>query len=489
MSPRPTPRALLVLLGVLVIDVARAATAPPPDPTLRRQDFTADPGWDAHRNRLVPDPPPVTRQDFGYRETNRAGGRRAGEVGGRVQRSAAPAMYAKVIPEKTLNDRLEASGRFAVTFDDNGANVLFGWFRDDARGWRTPNSLVLRLDGNGGKYWVFFEYCTRHWLAGGKGCFEGEQYQRTKTPPIPIDGKPHDWALKYDPDGNDGNGLITFTLDGRPYTLPLEPGHKADGATFNRFGLLNQMTTGGTMEAYFDDVTVSGETFTFDQDPGWEGRGNRGEFPDRVRRPLQDFGYSPKTNHAGGKPGEVGGLVWRDEHPAWYADRVGPLSLGDDELFASGTVAFTAAGSDSGVYLGWFDSKSKAAKLDPPDRDAQRNLLGVLIEGPSRIGHYFRPAYRASDGEGVTASDGPVIRPDGRVHRWSIRYTPKGADGRGRITVTFDDQTQTLELVEGHRARGATFDRFGLFNHQSGGNYVNVYLDDLTYTAKPSPRQ
>src|SRR5205807_9179586 len=134
-----------------------------------------------------------------------------------------------------------------------------------------------------------------------------------------------------------------------------------------------------------------------------------------------DFGFSADTSHAGGKgnkPGELGGLIWRGGGPAWYADRVGPLSLAKDELFASGTVAFTGAGSDSGVYLGWFDSASrKALPAKKPktesEQSPQKNLLGIFIEGPSRIGHYFRPAYRTPGREGVTAKAGPVIRPDG----------------------------------------------------------------------------
>jgi hypothetical protein len=30
---------------------------------------------------------------------------------------------------------------------------------------------------------------------------------------------------------------------------------------------------------------------------------------------------------------------------------------------------------------------------------------------------------------------------------------------------------------------GATFDRFGLFNVPEGGLFVEIYLDDLNYTA------
>jgi hypothetical protein len=459
-------------LALLVALVARRAPA--------QQSFDRDPDWEGFRNRLVPDKAKVTRQHFGYRPTNKAGGTKSGEIGGWVERSMTPAYYAKPIPAKTLNDHLTASGRFAVHRDESNTGTLIGWFNDKAsRGWRTSDSLTLRIDGNGGKYWVFFEYGTSDWMTGGMGCFEGEAYQTTKTKPFAADGTPHDWSLLYDPAGA---GTITLTLDGTEYHLTLGDGHKARGATFNRFGVFNQQTTGSGMEVYFDDLAVDGERFTFDEDPKWVGTGNDVEFQDRALRPLHDFGFSP-TRFAGGRAtGEIGGLVWRDERPAYYADRVGPLSL-DDRLSASGKVAFTAAGSDSAVYVGWFDSASKRADVSGRTGYPQKNFLGVMVEGPSRIGHYFRPAYGCSDGEGAFPGDGPVIRPDGQAHDWSIGYDPAAAGGNGRITVTFDGKDQAFDLRPGDRRRGATFDRFGVFNLQRGGNHVVIYLDDLAYTA------
>jgi hypothetical protein len=478
-------RAMGVLLaGVVVLGIVRAPGAEPQEPRgLRTADFTNDPKWDSFRNRLVPQRPRITKQDFGYRTTNRAGGKKAGEIGGRVQRSTTPATYAMPIKEITLNDRITASGRFSVTFDDNGNGVLLGFFNSKlSRGWRTNHSLALRLDGNGSKYWVFYEYGTRNWLTGGAGCFEGEAYQKTPTKPFPSDGTCHDWSLNYDPDGDGGNGLMTFVLDGKSYELKFAPGHRKDGATFDRFGIWNHQTTGGTIEAYFDDMVVNGQEYNFDEDPKWEGRGNQIEFADRVLRPLQDFGYSASSSNAGGKGGEIGGVIWRGAGPAFYADRVGPLSL-EDELFASGTIAFTGAGSDSGAYIGFFDAASKKANDKPDGREPQANALGILIEGPSRIGHYFRPAYGASNGEGIIADSGPIIRPDGQMHRWTMHYSPKG---NGRITVTLDDQTTHLDLKEGHRKAGARFDRFGLFNLAVSGHYVTVWLDDLSYTEEGS---
>jgi hypothetical protein len=421
---------------------------------------------------LLPNPLPVTRQDFGTRTL--ASGP---AIGGWVQRSLTPAWFAKIIATRTLTNKLSASGKFAVTNDLGGSGVLFGWFNESSRGWRTPNSLIFRIDGNGGRYWVFYEYGTRNWLTGGGGCFEGDRYQTTPTKPLPADGTVHTWSLSYDPAGVNGSGVMTFVLDGKTYTQTLLPGHKEDGAEFNRFGIFNVQTTGSGMDVFFSDLVLDGEAVDSRSNAGWEGRGNKVEFPDRTLRPYHDFGWS-STSKAGSKPGELGGIIWRDENPAYYASKVGPLTL-EDELFASGKIAFNGAGSDSGVYLGWFDSRSKTNKVVSDHEQAPRNMLAILLEGPSRIGHYFRGAYRTRTGDGVLDDNGPIIRPDGRVHEWSIHYSPAA----GTIAVKLDDGTATLVLKPEHRKHGASFDRFGLFNLQVGGHFVDIAIDDLTYSS------
>lgn len=465
------PLAHRFFVAVISVSIVSAGAQAAPQ---RFQDFNADPQWESFRSRQLPSPVPITRQDFGSRRTRRQGGRQA-EIGGRIQRSLTPAWFAKVIPRRTLNDKLSASGKFAVTQDESNAGVLFGWFHETSRGWRTPNSLVFRLDGNGGKYWVFYEYGTRHWLTGGAGCFEGDRYQTTTTKPFPADGSEHTWTLSYDPEGAQGRGGITFVLDGARYTLELAPGHREDGAEFNRFGMFNQQTTGGGMEAGFYELVLEGEPIDLNRESlagaGWEARGNRVEFQDRHLRPFHDFGWTG---------GAIGGVVWRDEKPAYYAATAGPLSL-NDELFASGKIAFHGAGSDSGVYLGWFHSGSKTNKVISDHEAPQSNLLAVLLEGPSQVGHYFRATYRTSKGNGVIPERGPILRPDGRVHEWSIRYSPQS----GRIDVQLDGEAQTLEVSPEHRRNGATFDRFGIFNLQVGGHFVDVTIDDLTYTTGP----
>lgn len=454
---------------------------------VHREAFDVDPGWEGFRNRLLPARFPVVRQEFGYRESHFAGGERTGEIGGTVCRAFRRAYYAQTIGPKSLDERLSASGRIAVKRADGGSGVMIGWFNhEQSQGWRTPSSLGFRVDGNGGKYWLFYEYGTAERGTGGAGAFEGDRYQTTKTLPFPADGTVHTWSLDYDPNSAEGRGLMKFRFDNDVYELPLAGGHKQQGATFDRFGIWNVQIGGDLLEMYLDDLRIDGVDESFDADPGWVGEGNGAVYEQRVIRPYHDVGYSD-TSHAGEERGEIGGIMFRDEQPMYYADRVGPYTL-DDELQASGKIVLNSAGADSAMMLGWFGAEAKRNKLSSELDERQTDYVGILIEGPSQVGHYFRAAYSTSKGSGGAPFDGgqvderPVIRPDGKVHSWSLHYDPAAAGGRGQITVTFDETTHHLDLKRGERAEGATLDRFGLFNLQVGGHHVEAYLDDVVYS-------
>src|SRR5262249_41393080 len=121
----------------------------------------------------------------------------------------------------------------------------------------------------------------------------------------------------------------------------------------------------------------------------------------------------------------------------------------------------------------------------PEHWQPQKSVLGILFEGPSQVGHYVRPAYATASGARGLTEDGPIIRPDGQSHRWAIQFAPDRAGGRGQIEVTFDGQSKKLDLAPGHREQGARFDRFGLITMQRGGHFLQLYVDDLRYTAGP----
>jgi hypothetical protein len=475
---------ILIFLGVICLQSLSLAAEPASVPP---ETFQTDPEWDGFRNRLDQERPQPAEQKFGYQSTNRAGGQAAGEIGGVVQRSSDAAFYAVRVEPKSLDEELHATGLLSVPVADGGSGVMVGWFKAPPLSWRTPNSLAFRIDGNGGKFWMFYEYGTSQWRTGGGGAFEGEQYQKTATLPFLADGKPHRWSLDYNPEAAAGRGAITFRIDDRTYHTALAKGHRADGAQFDHFGIWNVQTPGERMELYLDDLEVDGQSFSFDQDPDWDAERNDARYIERFVRPYHDFGYS-QTSNAGGIAGEIGGIVFRDERPSYYAAPLGPLSL-EDELVASGRFSLNKAASDSGVYVGWFDSASKRAKSTPDYQQPQSNYLAALIEGPSRAGHYFRPAYGTGDGRGQIAGETsslgrtwPVVFPDGKPHEFRIHYRPRAANSCGTIETTLDGVTDVFKLRQGDRERGATFDRFGIFNLQSGGHAVEIYLDELKFT-------
>jgi hypothetical protein len=438
----------------------------------KHDDFAADPHWKLFSTRKAPEEWPRVTQSFGYA---------AGQIGGIISRSTAPASYARIIKPKTLDQHLRATGKFRVTKNLGNSGVLFGWFKESSRGWRTPNSLVFRIDGNGPSFWMFFEYGTQSGFTGGKGCFKGDRYQTTPTKPFSADGAIHTWSLEYNPAGNENRGEITFVLDNLPWTLPLHEGARTDGGIFNRFGILNQQLSGDGVEAWFTDLTLDGERIDLSSDPNWEGRANKTNFTDKIVRPFDNAAWRA-TSLAGGAAGEIGGVFWRDDPPAFYAAPIGKLSL-DNELFAAGRIVMTGAAADSGVYIGWFNAASKTNRSVHDRSITQTNSLAIAIEGPSQVGHYFRAAAWNSAGEGILQLHGPVIGPDSKPRRWSLRYSPQGADGRGLITVTLDAAQTSIALPDRMRQKGAEFDHFGFFNFQPDGHYVQIFIDDLEYSA------
>ncbi len=460
----------------------------------RTERFDRDPHWDGHNNRAESTAPRTVRQDFGYSRTAHAGGK-PGELGGFISPAAEPAYYAKKIPAKTFNDALSASGTLACT--GRRFHALIGFFdAGSLNEWRTPNSIALRISGRGDVFYAWVEYATSRWRAGGdspQGFTVPDQARPGRTRPreFPAKGAVYRWSLAYDPRGNNGAGVITATVREYKAVCNLAAGHRADGATFNRFGLLTVMkhaAEGG--EVWLDDVRVNGRKEDFTADPGWEGRGNRRTYVTREVRPRFDFGYSP-THHAGGQgKGELGGLVFRGdcrypERMASYGDRLEPLTL-EKPLRASGRVCLRRGVTDSTVLIGFYHSRESLRSNPSQSAGLPKDFLGVVIDGPSREGFYFAPAYRTGGaGQGHAAGKGtPYIYPDGSSHPWSLEYSPAGAGGRGQITVRLGTHAVHLDLKKGDRAAGARFDRFGIVTTWVDGNGQQVYFDDLTYTCK-----
>src|SRR5262245_57308089 len=207
----------------------------------RTQRFDRDPGWDGQNNRVTKIKPVEVKQDFGYRKP--------GEIGGLLTSAAEPAYYAKKIAPATFDDTLSASGTVACS--GRRSHFLIAFFNAGTLNeWRTPNTIGLRLSCRGDVIIVWLEYCTSKWRAGGDSpkSFPMERDPMTKRMRLvgfPAKGKTYRWSLRYDPKGNRGNGVVTATFGDAKAECWLGDGHKLDGATFNRFGLLNVMKHGG----------------------------------------------------------------------------------------------------------------------------------------------------------------------------------------------------------------------------------------------------
>src|SRR5215213_2302201 len=102
-----------VVVGICLVTGFGARGADELQPALTVEQFEKDPGWEGHNNRVVPKSLKTVEQNFGHSATNFAGNA-AGEIGGRIWRCSTPASYADKIAAKTLNDRLSASGTFAL---------------------------------------------------------------------------------------------------------------------------------------------------------------------------------------------------------------------------------------------------------------------------------------------------------------------------------------------------------------------------------------
>lgn len=495
-----------VLLAAVTAGAVTAPAEEPPKTVQKSQSFDRDPGWEGHNNRLLPRELPTITQEFGYSKTGFAG-KAAGEMGGLVTRASEPAYYADRIGPKTLDDRLSASGSLALKKTTPAGGVFFGFFRaaQPGGGGRPICSLGMNLDTEhtGGRLAV------RLITGRNQSCgtfitpFIPGKFRPT---PLRNDGPRYTWKLDYDPEAAGGRGRFTFTLHGEApkpeeidtpdlpeafkqearvrfptttsFSVDLPEGYRNQGTTFDHFGLMNMMKPGGQVTLYFADLTYDGRSQDFSRDPGWDASRNQGTYQATDVSGAHNFGFS-NSSHAGGKPGEAGGVFWRADTWGYYADRVGPLSF-EDRLEARGRVVLAAGGPDSDMCFGWFRSPESG---DSPFRVG--SFLGIKVGGPTRVGHYFLPALVADEQVRVLPDRGPVMEP-GRAYQWSVVYDPEGNNGQGTIAAKLGDQSITAPLRPGQKARAkaARLDRFGMLSIGPGGQIVRLYLDDLAYTTR-----
>ncbi len=456
---------------------------------LRVQHFDADPQWDGLNNRSTMETRTIA-QDFGYSETDH-GGWGEGEVGGTIYADGTAAYYAKPVGPFTLDEGFSASG--AVVVEEGAGNTLIGFFNHTTiNEWRTPNAIVMRINGRGQTFHAHVEYATAKWRANA-GIIGRYDATTDRNHPIEVPSKGvHEWSLSYDPNGPDGNGIVEFVLDDITATCPVTPELKADGITVDRFGILNVNKSADSPGAlWINNLTINGKDEMFTSDPQWEGLKNRETYVTANVRPRFNFGYSD-TNLAGGiAKGEIGGLFFRGDcreegKLAYYGDKVEGLDL-TKPLHAKGKIALHRGVTDSTTLFGFFHHEHSVFVHDSQKSGLPRDVLGFHVEGPSRVGFTLYPVYR-TDGEilGTGYREGiPVVYPDGASHDWALDYDPNGAEGNGEIVLTFGGQEIRTALEPGAKEEGAMFTRFGFVTPWIDGNGQVIYLDDLEYTCAP----
>src|SRR3954469_18971014 len=116
----------------------------------RREDFSKEPlNWEGVNNRNTNFGPKTVSQDFGYSPAGRHAGGQPGEIGGKINPAGEPAYYAFPLPlPVTFNEAVNASGTLFVP--PGPGHFLLGWFNTNSlSGWRTPNTMVVRINGRG----------------------------------------------------------------------------------------------------------------------------------------------------------------------------------------------------------------------------------------------------------------------------------------------------------------------------------------------------
>jgi hypothetical protein len=463
---------LLCTLSAFAVNPLRAA----------EQSFDRDPAWESINNHLVPDKLPTITQDFGFAKP--------GQIGGQLWRSTTPAWYAaKLDRPKTLDDRFTASGAFTLTASSGSSGVFFGFFNSDQPGGSRPlQSLGLDFDGEKAGARLAVRLITESNQTTGTFItpFIPGKFRPT---PIRNDGTHYAWTLMYDSTAANNAGQFTFTIksdrdaheefETKTFTVDVPPHLRKQKCVFDRFGLMNLQRPGHALTIFFSELKIDGQPLDLSRDPRWEGVGNRRTFEDRETSQANDFGFSKETNHAGGKrAGEIGGTFWRtDKGFGSYADKIGPFTL-DDRLEIRGKVNLTVGAPDSAMYVGFFGGDADPKGKSPADSG---NFLGLCVEGPTRMGHYFRPCCTDAKGEKKIAQQGPVLFPR-RSHDFTFTYDATANAGNGSIAVTLDKESMTFDLKPGQRKQGARLDRFGLFTAHPGGGLVKIFFDDLTYS-------
>lgn len=222
-------------------------------------NLTDNPGWEGCGNRVQFFEEDFQRQNFGYSETNWAGGQ-GGEIGGIFCRTEPDdplhGYYADDIGKLTLEDPISFSGN--VSFVDGGtdAGMFFGYFNsmDQLRDIPASQSGMPLKNMMG----IVVEGPTRIGYRFTALCSPTPEMASLKNGPVflPTAGQ-HQFTFTYDPKANKNRGRITVVLDEKKFELDLTTAQRAAGANLDRFGVASIRKGGKYVRLYFDDLAYT----------------------------------------------------------------------------------------------------------------------------------------------------------------------------------------------------------------------------------------
>lgn len=225
-------------------------------------DLSQDPHWEGHNNTSQYTAPNFHgMHSFGWSQTNWAG-EEAGEIGGLFWRTEPHdplcAYYGDDIGSLTLDDPISFSGTICFTDGMTDAAAFFGYFNHENQvesfeadtpdaGFPMRNMMGVAIADSSAVGYYF------HPLVSA----EGREGASTTCGVFLPDRRRRHFRFEYDPDGADGIGRVTVTLDGQQHPFDLTREQRRNGGVFNRFGLANVRRGGHSVQFYLDDVTYT----------------------------------------------------------------------------------------------------------------------------------------------------------------------------------------------------------------------------------------
>ena len=200
------------------------------------------------------------------------------------------------------------------------------------------------------------------------------------------------------------------------------------------------------MTIYFDDLSYDGKRQDFAAIRAGSQSGNRATYEETTSVGAHDFGFSRARTTPAGMRRRSRRHLWRSGKYAYYADKVGPLTL---ERQARGQRQGRPQGRRARRrHVPRLVQQRREGRIAPDDRHSRR---------PRRRPHARRPLFPPRVRRHAHGKPRPRARgagdAAGQDYDWTLVYDPAAESGSGAISVTLGDETVTMPLKQGIKAK------------------------------------